>query len=325
MSRDGAAKPGPGKAKFFIPGLPYPVRAALIVALIVGGFAAQFFFQWLVPGVVMIAVGSLLGSVRSVKAKPKALARASEWKEVLPQQWKDAAELSRKGKRWQSDITNLMSPLGVTLLGVIGAVSLFIFAAAIDFDPELALVYIADLVALFGPLMLIGTLKAWEPPQLQVKLGALTNVLDYLEAESAPDLLVQPMMDVTEGEKAEGGGIPLDARMMLRFKDAPENFYGVQVQVSINEVQSRAYPYLYAVVLYKQDFAADYDLAGVPRRKGLVFEPSREGEVVVLVLRQKTTKTSGYHTKEPRQREIVDSALELARELLQAGGKGGRS
>ena len=319
MSSATASKAGPAKAKFFIPGLPYPLRVVLITAMIIGGFAAQFLFQWLIPGVVLIAVGSLLGSVRSVKTEPKTLHGASEWKEVLPQQWKDAAELSRKAKRWQSDITNLLSPFGIILAMAVAGCALFIFGFSIDFDAELSLVFIADLLALFGPLMLIGMLKAWEPPLLQVKLKALNYVLDYLETETHPDILVQPMMEVTEGGAEGGGGIPLDARMMIRFKEAPENFYGVQVQVSANEVQGTHYPYLYAVVLYKQDFPADYDSVGVPRHRWLVFEPSREDEVVVLVLRQKTSKSSGYHTKEPRQCEIVDAALGLAREILQAG------
>jgi hypothetical protein len=309
--------PGPETTQFLISGIAYPVRVALILILIAVGFAVQFVFLWLWPGMALIAAGSILGSVRSVNSKPKLVSADTEWKEVLPQQWRKAVELGAKSKRWQADITNIVSPGGVLMLVLVAACAGVVFVLMINVDTEMSLVFAGDLAALFIPILLFGSLSAWRPPQLEVKLQALLGMLDYLESATPTDINLQPMLEVAKA--GEGGGLPLDARMMIRFKDAPETFYGVQVQVSINEVQGTQYPYLYAVILYRHDFPADYKSLGLPRRREMVFEPSREGEVVVLVLRQKTTKTSGYHTKEPRRREIVDDALAAARELLRAG------
>ena len=150
-----------------------------------------------------------------------------------------------------------------------------------------------------------------------MKLKALTGVLEKLEESAYPDVLLQPMLEVAKSAEADREiSIPLDARLMIRFKDAPETFYGVQVQVSANAVQGTYFPYLYAVVLYSNDFPANRDALKEPRQSWLVLEPSSEAEVTVLVLRQRTTKTSGYHTKEPRQLEIIEAALEMAHDIL---------
>jgi len=319
MSRDGDKAVKRADARFVIAsGLPYQVRAALIITLIAAGFAMQLFLQWLIPGVVMIAIGSLLGSVKGVKSEPKSIHGKSEWKEVLPEQWRHASELSKKAARWKSDFTNINSAPGIFLTILLAVGGGIIFGITMDYDIELGFVFAADVIALFAPLMFVGTLKAWEPPKLNIKLKALLNVLDALEKSSQPDILFQPMLEVAAGAKADSEGVPLDARLMIRFKEAPENFYGVQVQVSINQVQNVNYPYLYAVILYKKEFPVDEDAVSFPATSWLVIEPSLEGEVVVIVMRQKTTKTSGYHTKEPRQIEIVDTAVGQARKILHA-------
>ena len=319
MTANPPARAKASEAKFvIIPALPYTVRVVLILALIVGGIAVQLLFSWLIPGIVMVALGSLMGCVRSVESKPDIPMAGGEWIEVLPEQWQRARDLAKNTKSWKSDITNLGSGTGATLAMFLAIACIGLFGAMIDVDPVLTVVFLGNVVALFGPLLLVGHLKAWEPPRIGVKLKALQNVLDWLEGSGRPDLAPQPMMEVVKGEIEGGEGVPLDARMMVRFKDAPEGFYGVQVQVSINVVQNAAHPYLYAVILYSADLDIDFNAAGLPREKWLDVEPSREQDVVVIVVRQHTTKTSGYETKEPRQIEIVDAAVQAARRMLES-------
>jgi hypothetical protein len=45
---------------------------------------------------------------------------------------------------------------------------------------------------------------------------------------------------------------------------------------------------------------------------GFTKEFKYEGEVEVMVLRQETTKTSGYHTKPAVANEILNEGLDLA-------------
>jgi hypothetical protein len=50
----------------------------------------------------------------------------------------------------------------------------------------------------------------------------------------------------------------------------------------------------------------------IPPRK-IVIEPKHQGEMDVLVIRQETTKNSGYHTKDKAASYIFAYALEVAR------------
>jgi hypothetical protein len=46
--------------------------------------------------------------------------------------------------------------------------------------------------------------------------------------------------------------------------------------------------------------------------KNLILEFKTQSEVEVLVLRQQTTKTSGYHTKPATMRQILGEGMQLA-------------
>jgi hypothetical protein len=305
------------------PDLQYATRWLLIIALIVAGLTLQFFFHWIV-GVVLIFLGALLGSVRSVIYKPPYKRGETEWKEVLPEQWDHALGLIKKGRSWKRSITNPASlpifflPFFIVVVVVFFALYEEIFAE----HGDLVLMVLANIGALFGPTLLVGYLQTWQPPGLEVKLEALRGVLKEINRATIPDLLPMPMLEMmTEYATEEGSGIPTDARMMIRFKGAPEKFYGVQVQASINTVGGTSYPYVYAVILFAEDFSINQrDIPG-PTDRQMVFEPSREGEVVVLVLRQKTSKTSGYHTAPRRQWEIVREAIGIAGAILQRADK----
>lgn len=299
------------------PKLPYAIRAVLVVGLITAGFYLQLVNGDFFSGISLIFAGALMGALRSIKTKPELGDCASEWIEVTPEQWNQADKLIKKCKRWKTDITNVTSWPGATLLAITIGLCCFLFGLTIDIDYELTLVFIADTVVLFLPLLLIGSLIAWEPPTLKTKLKALNNVLESFNALEDPGLMMQPMMEITKGAKAS---VPADARLMIRMRDAPQNFYGVQVQVSINTVQSNQYAYLYAVITCAQDFPLDMKRVEMPQEDWLVIEPSVENDVVVIVIRQRTTKTSGYHTDKARQNQIVDVAVRMARDILRTSG-----
>jgi hypothetical protein len=125
---------------------------------------------------------------------------------------------------------------------------------------------------------------------------------------------IQPTFRM-QGE--EGSRIPTDARVFLRFPDGPDDFLGLQFQVSINDVQGTKYPYLYAVLVAKESFGL---LAHVPTVEdladGLTVETTREDDVDVIVIRQHTTKKSGYHTNRGAVARIARAALVSANHIL---------
>jgi hypothetical protein len=97
----------------------------------------------------------------------------------------------------------------------------------------------------------------------------------------------------------------------------------MQIQVSINSVGSVQYPYLYNVLLAEKGFDFGKRLVrgsckGLVKvfGKNMTIQVEKPEEVDVLVLRQTTTKTSGYHTNKSAQCRIVGYGLALSRALM---------
>jgi hypothetical protein len=70
--------------------------------------------------------------------------------------------------------------------------------------------------------------------------------------------------------------------------------------MAVNEVQGTSYLYFYVVAVAERGYGLTKKLGEWPTPDGLVLEASDNGQVEVLVLRQKTTKNSGYKTDESR-------------------------
>jgi hypothetical protein len=106
----------------------------------------------------------------------------------------------------------------------------------------------------------------------------------------------------------------------LRFVNAPDYFLGVQVQISINSVEGRDYPYLYCVIIAKQEaniFNKKHDIIYSLQPNWITFEETVSEGVDVLVIRQYTTKTSGYYTNAKASNAIVNTAIAAARKLVE--------
>lgn len=142
----------------------------------------------------------------------------------------------------------------------------------------------------------------------------LDEALDRTRArlERAGELACQLLM---VGRGAERH--PRDVRLSLRFPEAPEGFHGVQTQVVLNRVQGKPYPYGYSVVLARRGLGLLAAARDVPLPSGLVRETKAEDDVEVVVLRQRTTKTSGYHTEPEVTARTVLAALETAERYLE--------
>jgi hypothetical protein len=166
-----------------------------------------------------------------------------------------------------------------------------------------------------------GVKRYLRQDRLIVKIKLLEKVIEELSRPS--DIQVLPML-ATQATKEERR-FPTDARLMLRLIGAPAAFLGIQVQISINSVQGTDYPYLYCVLLARSEaglFAGWRDIVKeMPefRESILPSEPSNEEGVDVLVIRQKTTRTSGYHTNQEQAISIVAFAVKAARRFCNIG------
>jgi hypothetical protein len=147
---------------------------------------------------------------------------------------------------------------------------------------------------------------------LVVKIEHLLAIMDDWERIRREGEVMSPQMEVVSGRNGE---MPKDVKLLLRFTATGEDFLGLQIQVNLNNVQGADYPYLYAVLVARPSF-------GLLKRPlpattaGVTVEPSRQKDVQVIVIRQTTTKTSGYHTNRAACLKIFRFALAAARQVI---------
>lgn len=120
--------------------------------------------------------------------------------------------------------------------------------------------------------------------------------------------------------------LPKDIKIKVDFDGQSEDFLGFYGQISLNNVQGIQYPYFYVVLVARKNYGLENYKDMVHRKnlnKGLfsklldqnqdfICEYSEQEDVEVLVIRQYTTKTSGYHTDSSMVKELFESGIEVA-------------
>ncbi len=180
-----------------------------------------------------------------------------------------------------------------------------------------------DAAVIFAVVLLSGVVKVWTPPALDRKAVVLYDVLKELEKKK--ELSVSPQLLV--GSTRKGKQIPVDAKIFAVPENAPAWLIGIQFQVNINRVKNNQYPYFYSVIILKpktlrelfgirttlstkKRFSHLKEICGVEDRH-LTVEVQPQRDVDVIIIRQSTTRTSGYHTPERRVKMILEESLKI--------------
>lgn len=334
--------------------MPMGARLGWIACLLLGGFAIQLtvsvFLGWLV-----FLAGCLLGIIRSKSTEPK-VGGKGDWSTTTIEELERIEKLSIRIRNWRERTNAFRATSGggcaMVLFGLIGLfVSTFLIAEYVDRAPDFLLmlgmvfvpplrggfvapIWAIDVFTLFLPIWFAGALAAWEPPELPRKARYLLDI--YGRYKSQPELEFLPSLYV---QAKDDRAVPTDCRLMIKFKDAPKEFMGVQVQISLNDVQGTKYPYAYAVILAKKAFgltkkaapyleegegggllglfksAADRKELELKQFAGSVAEIEDQPDVDVVVVRQ-VAAAKGYHTTEEQALEVVSDALNLVQLVL---------
>ncbi len=137
------------------------------------------------------------------------------------------------------------------------------------------------------------------------------------------------------------GSVPVDCKLMIKFRDSDKNFMGIQVQTTLNSVQGTKYPYTYCVLIAKPEFGIREKIkqfietpppggfsvglfgdsnakkeAKFARYRGCVIESKTEKDVQIVVVRQNTSGT-GYRTSPEQAAVVFGAAHSLAVRVLQ--------
>jgi len=284
--------------------LTFSRRLACGIALLLVGLSLQTITLQFLPGLPFLLIGTLLFLVRGYdnrvdfgKFEPDA-----QWERVAVNKLEQLVEHDRRMARWDRSALDVTNGLGAFVLLLL-AVPLVLVAAQTQGALRILLL---DALVLLIPHWLTGTRSVMRQPTLMLKAGILRQLLD----DAAPLLTphTPEFLMLLQGPRK----IPADVKLKVTLESQPPEFLGLYGQIVINRVQGKPYPYFYVVLVTKPN-AGLRELGRQYRPSNkLILEFKTQSEVEVLVLRQQTTKTSGYHTKPATMRRILAEGLQLA-------------
>jgi len=297
-------------------GLAYPLRALAILGLALTGVVAQAATLNPLAGVPFLLAAVILAWVSGLDhaADRRALELAQGWEAAPLDRLDEIAATAERLARWDRspvEATNCCGSFGclVATLAVAGAALL-----ALDRDADIA----AAAIAIDGGLLLVlqwfsGTRSFLGQPDLLVKVKHLRETLSRAQERLERLGTLQTQLKMTGKEERS---FPTDVRLTVAVPDAPPEFLSLQVQVVLNHVQGTPYPYLYAVVVAKEGTGLLEAFERVEAPKGVIHERKTQEGVDVAIVRQYTTRTSGYHTKPGKSAVIVENAALVAERFL---------
>jgi hypothetical protein len=285
------------------------LRGFVSILLVFTGFAFQLSFHNLLAGLPFIIICGIFNLFKGVsvgKVVPKKL----KWEIVTPEKIAQVADHCARIKSFRSGSVGCIVFMIVFFVVISFGMPLLLTVLLVMPFPLVATV--VNAFVLFGGMALSGRKSAWMPYALDVKISVVKNFLALPSMTDDPTIEIMPYLEM--GQSTDGQ-FPNDARFMVRLKDAPKDFIGLQGQISINAVKGKAYPYFYVVVLAKPEFKL-FERFTTKKIEKCVIERKKTGEVDVIVIRQYTTKTSGYHTNTDMQRYILERGIKSVKSML---------
>jgi hypothetical protein len=301
--------------------LPYAVRFQAILVFLTAGFVTQLVslkcdsVTGLLLGAAFLLGATLLSLVKGYTNKPGGMSGAREWRGAEAEHLAKIIRINEKSKRWDQSFLDVTCGLGC--LGFILATGTVVVGTVVlaGLDQEaLALIWLLDGVVLLLPHWITGVRSVLINDPLTVKARMLLEVVDAWQPEARSGEKLLPQMEVLN---TPNGQVPMDAKMLLQVESLGSAFLGLQVQVCLNNVQGSDYPYLYCVLVARPALKIHEQLRAEPP-SGIVAEAQSQDDVDILIVRQYTTKTSGYHTDSTAALRIFAYALDLVRELRAA-------
>jgi hypothetical protein len=286
--------------------MSYSLRIFISFGLVLAGFVFQYLTMKFFPGIVFPFLGVLLLLVKGYDNKVKftAFDPSAAWEKVQPGTLKEIMLLNKKMKRWARSATNINSGLGVLffILLVSGILALMLFA--VDRQSRALLMLACNAAVLTLPFWFSGTKRILTTPGLVIKIKNLL-VLTEQRKEQLKDHTVEYYI-LKQGSRVK---VPSDVKIRILFNPPDKDFLGLYGQVSLNSVSGADYPYFYVVLVAKIGFGLPAFFETLELPDGLVKELEEKEDVEVIVIRQYTSKTSGYHTNERAMSYIFDVGI----------------
>lgn len=303
----------------FAKNLPYNVRTNLTLILLVVGLVLQLLFMNPVFGSPFLFAGVLLVLVKGYdsRVRIKGFSLDPNWKNVSIEKIREIEQLRQHSRKWDSDALDISNPLGRVSLILFGGLALLVSFGLGELakDTRVTAILVTDTAIFIVPLWLSGMRFILKQPNLAIKVNIILDLHKDFETLKQEGERFKPSLMLAKGKEDEA--VPIDARFSIAFPNSPEGFYGLQTQINLNVVQGTSYPYFYCVLAARPGFGMALFEEKIKLDRKFICEYQKDSRAEVLVIRQKTTKKSGYHTKSRQCTTILKGALEGGRAICQ--------
>jgi len=292
--------------------LTYQVRLMLSIFLIIVGFVLQYFSLNAIPGIIFVFIGNLFLLVKGYDNRIKlgGYSHDAEWVKTDKEQFDNIININRKARKWDVSAFDITSGKGVVLFILSIIVLIIILAADLFSSEELSLILITNIAVLLYPHWFTGVKRITTTPKLVNKIILFKAMLN-----SFADSLTEDEIEYLIFVKGKEQKFPSDTKLKIKFKNQPEDFLGMYSQVSLNNVQGKDYPYFYVVLVAKEGFGLSKYFQSITTSSNVIKEQSEQDGVEIIVIRQYTTKTSGYHTKPNAIQNIMLDGIKAGRAI----------
>ncbi|OQA00103.1 MAG: hypothetical protein BWY70_00804 [Bacteroidetes bacterium ADurb.Bin408] len=305
----------------FFKSLKYPIRLTLSLLLIIVGLAMQFFMFRLFPGLLLVFAGNLLLLVKGYDNRLK-LGRYdhnAQWKNISREQVDKLEQMHKKIKSWDKSLLDITNTLGFWMFVIIVIIITYLFVNGNNTYNKSYYILAFDIIALILPHWFTGVRKILTLPELIMKINTFKSMLKLFQGKMAScqvDFFVQLIEGEKRKEKKKNIPLPNDIKLKITPKYPPENFLGIYAQISINDVSGTKYPYFYTVFVAKPEYKLHQRTSFYKPTAGLIKKYTTQKEVDVLIIRQFTTRTSGYHTSVKAINKIMTDTLTVLDKLI---------
>lgn len=283
-----------------------------------GCILVGLFLQYLLPwnfwlGIPVILAGNLFLLVRGYDNKIRfgKYSPETEWEKVDEGKLLEAERLVKKMRKWDRSMLDVSNWLG----GSICVVLLIIFGGGFlwgESEGELIFLILSlDAAILFLPHWLTGKRLIITQPKLLLKIKHIKKLLKKMRAR-LQNHQVEYFMLLKGKEEVKK---PEDVKFRIKIQNEAPDFLGFYGQIVTNTVGNKVYPYFYVVLVTQKNYGLKKAFQAYSPPRKIKKEYTVEGKVEVFVIRQTTTRTSGYHTPFSKMCHIFLEGLELAEKV----------
>lgn len=304
--------------------LPYTTRMVLYLGLVAAGFILQLFMLRAIPGAIILFIAVLLTLVRGYKSKVDldVLKVDSSWTQVSMDKLREVDEFNLKLTKWDKDGLDISNGIGFLffVLFCLGLLIVSLFLRFLDVAGSVRNIFITDAIILILPIWFNGLRQINTQDHLCMKTNFVRNMEQFFQTIRRDGEQFKPAFMLARDKT--GKSVPTDCRFTVSCDGMPADFYGVQAQINLNDVQGTFYPYFYCVIAARRGFGLEKFAWMVPVPKAIILNFEMDENAEVIVIRQYTTKTSGYHTKINSCKSIFERALFTQRLIIDSTRQG---